>query len=50
MTNVNRSLDRRALREFAVRVAFQMGTKDSANLLDSPPASKLGPYRTLLYG
>jgi len=49
MTNLNRSLDRRALREFAMRVAFQMSAEDSANLLDSPLASKLGPYRALFY-
>ncbi len=48
-TNLNRSLDRRALREFAMRVAFQMSAEDSANLLDSPLASKLGPYRALFY-
>jgi S-DNA-T family DNA segregation ATPase FtsK/SpoIIIE len=49
MTNLNRSLERRALREFAMRVAFQMSAEDSANLLDSPLASKLGPYRALFY-
>jgi S-DNA-T family DNA segregation ATPase FtsK/SpoIIIE len=49
MTNLNRSLERRALREFAMRVAFQMSAEDSANLLDSPLASKLGPHRALFY-
>ena len=49
VTNLNRSLERRALREFAMRVAFQMSAEDSANLLDSPLASKLGPYRALFY-
>ena len=49
MTNLNRSLERRALREFAMRVAFQMSTEDSVNLLDSPLASKLGSYRALFY-
>jgi S-DNA-T family DNA segregation ATPase FtsK/SpoIIIE len=49
MTNLNRSLERRALRELAMRVAFQMSAEDSANLLDSPLASKLGPYRALFY-
>jgi S-DNA-T family DNA segregation ATPase FtsK/SpoIIIE len=47
MTNLNRSLDRRAQREFAMRIAFQMGAEDSANLLDVPVASKLGPNRAL---
>jgi energy-coupling factor transporter ATP-binding protein EcfA2 len=49
VTNLNRSLDRRALREFAMRVVFQMSAEDSANLVDSPLASKLGPYRALFY-
>lgn len=49
MTNLNRSLDRRAMREFSLRVAFQMSTEDSVNLIDTPAASKLGPYRGLFY-
>jgi hypothetical protein len=49
VTNLNRSLDRRALREFAMRVVFQMTAEDSANLVDTPAASKLGPYRALFY-
>jgi S-DNA-T family DNA segregation ATPase FtsK/SpoIIIE len=49
MTNLNRSLERRVLRELTMRVAFQMSAEDSANLLDSPLASKLGPYRALFY-
>ena len=48
VTNLNRVLDRRALREFETRVAFQMGAEDSANFIDTPAASKLGPYRALL--
>ena len=49
VTNLNRSLDRRSLREFAMRAVFQMSAEDSANLIDSPVASKLGPYRALFY-
>jgi hypothetical protein len=49
VTNLNRSLDRRTLREFAMRVVFQMGAEDSANLIDTPAASKLGAYRALFY-
>jgi len=49
MTNLNRTLDRRALREFAMRVACQMSAEDSANLIDSPAANKLGVYRALFY-
>jgi S-DNA-T family DNA segregation ATPase FtsK/SpoIIIE len=50
LTNLNRTLDRRALREFAMRVVFQMSAEDSANLVDTPAGSKLGPYRALFYG
>ncbi len=49
LTNLNRALDRRALREFAMRVVMQMSGEDSANLIDTPAASKLGPYRALFY-
>lgn len=49
LTNLNRALDRRALREFAMRVVMQMSAEDSANLIDTPAASKLGPYRALFY-
>lgn len=48
-TNLGRTLDRRALREFAMRVVFQMSAEDSANLIDTPAASKLGTYRALFY-
>jgi len=48
-TNLNRTLERRALREFAMRVACQMSAEDSANLIDSPAANKLGVYRALFY-
>ncbi len=49
MTNLTRTLDRRALREFGTRVVTQISAEDSANLIDSPVASKLGSYRALLY-
>lgn len=49
VTNLNRALDRRLLREFALRVAFQMSAEDSSTLLDSPAASKVGPNRAYLY-
>lgn len=48
-TNLTRTLDRRALREFEMRAVFQMSAEDSANLIDMPAASKLGPYRALFY-
>lgn len=49
MTNLNRTLERRLLREFSLRVAFQMSAEDSSALLDSPAASKVGPNRAYLY-
>ncbi|MCS7260746.1 MAG: FtsK/SpoIIIE domain-containing protein, partial [Anaerolineae bacterium] len=48
-TNLTRSLERRSLREFAMRVVFQMSAEDSTNLIDAPLASKLGLYRALFY-
>ncbi len=46
---VNRLFDRLAMREFEMRVAFQMSAADSSNLLDSPAASRLSQHRALLY-
>jgi hypothetical protein len=46
--NVTRLLDRMALREFEMRVAFQMSAADSSSLLDSPAAAKLRQHRGLL--
>jgi hypothetical protein len=43
--NVNRLLDRMMLREFEMRVAFQMSAADSSSLLDSPAAAKLRQHR-----
>lgn len=48
-TNLNRSLDRRLLREFSMRIVFQMSAEDSANLIDTPAASKLGQHRAFFY-
>jgi hypothetical protein len=45
--NVNRLLDRMALREFEMRVAFQMSAADSSSLLDSPAAARLRQHRGL---
>ena len=49
LTNANRALDRQALREFEMRVLFQMNAADSSNLIDSPLAAKLGLHRALFY-
>ena len=46
---VSRLFDRLAMREFEMRVAFQMSAADSSNLIDTPAASKLSPHRALLY-
>jgi DNA segregation ATPase FtsK/SpoIIIE, S-DNA-T family len=45
--NVNRLLDRTAMREFEMRVAFQMSAADSSSLLDNPAAAKLRQHRGL---
>ncbi len=47
LTNLQRALDRQALRDFALRVLFQMSPADSSNLIDSPAASRLGRNRAL---
>jgi S-DNA-T family DNA segregation ATPase FtsK/SpoIIIE len=45
LTNLNRIFDNQSIREFESRVLFQISPTDSAHLLDSPAASKLGPNR-----
>ena len=47
--NVNRFLSRKALSEFEMRMLFQMSANDSASLIDTPNASKLGIHRAILY-
>jgi hypothetical protein len=47
LTNLQRALDRQAMRELAMRVVFQLSVADSSNLIDSPAASKLGLHRAL---
>ncbi len=49
LSNVNRMLTRRLMKEFDVRVLFQMSATDSSELIDSPAAGKLGLYRGLLF-
>ena len=48
-TNLARTLDRRSLREFEMRVAMQMSAEDSVNLIDFPAAGNLGLYRAYFY-
>ncbi|HKB01230.1 MAG TPA: FtsK/SpoIIIE domain-containing protein [Gemmataceae bacterium] len=46
-TNLGRVVDRSGMREFGLRVLFQMGVNDSSALMDSPAAAKLGRNRGL---
>ncbi|HVW02324.1 MAG TPA: FtsK/SpoIIIE domain-containing protein [Planctomycetaceae bacterium] len=48
-TNVKRWVSREMLREFELRVVFQMSATDSSNLIDSPAAGRLGPHRAILH-
>ncbi|MFM1997427.1 MAG: hypothetical protein RLZZ111_1814 [Planctomycetota bacterium] len=47
LTNLQRTFDRGTLKEFELRVLFQMSGSDSSQLVDSPAAVKLGPQRAL---
>ncbi|MFI5456634.1 MAG: FtsK/SpoIIIE domain-containing protein [Isosphaerales bacterium] len=45
VNNLNRYFTHQVLREFEMRVLFQMSPADSGHMLDAPHASKLGPHR-----
>jgi hypothetical protein len=47
MNVLKRTFSRAVQQEFGSRIAFQMGTSDSAELLDTPQAGKLGAHRAL---
>jgi hypothetical protein len=47
LTNLQRTFERGTLKEFELRVLFQMSGADSSQLVDSPAAVKLGPQRAL---
>ena len=47
LTSLNRSFERPQLREFGLRVLFQMSATDSSTLMDTPAASRLGRNRAL---
>ncbi|CAN5632581.1 hypothetical protein BH11PLA2_BH11PLA2_13410 [soil metagenome] len=47
LANLNRALDRQALREFGQRVLFQMSATDSSTLIDTPAANRLDKNRAL---
>ncbi len=46
---VSRLLDRQSLRDFDMRVLFQMNATDSSSLMDSPEATRLGVHRAIYY-
>jgi DNA segregation ATPase FtsK/SpoIIIE, S-DNA-T family len=46
-TNLGRVVDRAGMREFGLRILFQMGVNDSSTLIDSPAAARLGRNRAL---
>jgi len=48
LANLSRTIDRRSMREFAMKVAFQMPAQDSSQLIDSQIGAKLGPHRAIL--
>lgn len=47
--NLQRRLDRQAIKEFDMRVVFQISHDDSHYLIDSSAASKIGQHRALFY-
>jgi hypothetical protein len=47
LLNAQRAFERAALREFEMKVLFQMSANDSSTLIDSPLASRLGVNRAL---
>ena len=49
VNNLTRTFSRKTMKEFEMRILFQMSPTDSAELIDSPQASKLGLHRGLLY-
>jgi energy-coupling factor transporter ATP-binding protein EcfA2 len=48
-SNLTRMLDRQCLRDFEMRVLFQMNTNDSSSLMDTPDASRLDVHRAIYY-
>ncbi|MCX7419828.1 MAG: FtsK/SpoIIIE domain-containing protein [Planctomycetia bacterium] len=47
--NVSRWFSSQTLREFELRIVFQMSASDSSNLIDSPVAGRLGTNRAILH-
>jgi energy-coupling factor transporter ATP-binding protein EcfA2 len=48
-TTLGRIVDRQGLRDFEMRVLFQMNPTDSSNLMDTPDAARLGIHRAIYY-
>ena len=48
-STASRLLDRQSLRDFELRVLFQMNATDSSSLMDGPDASRLGVNRAIFY-
>jgi hypothetical protein len=49
VNNLNRYFTHQTLREFQMRILFQMSPTDSGHMLDAPQASKLGPHRAYFH-
>jgi len=49
VANLERTIERAAIREFGMRVVTQMSATDSTTLIDSPAASDLGRFRAVLH-
>ncbi len=49
LNNLQRAVDRQGIREFDLRVMFQMSATDSSQLIDTPAASRLGPNLALFF-
>jgi len=49
VNSLNRMLGRKLLKEFQMRILFQMSGSDSSELIDTPAAASLGLYRGLLF-
>lgn len=47
--NIDRWFNRSTMREFDMRIVFQMSSNDSSQLIDSPEAGRIGPNRAILY-
>jgi hypothetical protein len=47
LANLSRQLDRASIKEFELRVLFQMSATDSSIIMDNPKASRLGLYRAI---